>query len=116
MEKKIWWQEGKVITNGKEMLRVGDYVNFHPVLTTYRGKWRLLGVSKKGELELISDEPILNITIAGKTGYENGTNLLNQFCYDYGRTLKSIGGRSVNMTDIEKIIKDDELQEIIFGT
>ena len=73
--------------------------------TTENVGWRVLGISAKGELELISDNPISNnLYLGSETGYLNAEDILNNMCNElYGKGEHATGARSLNVEDINKL-------------
>jgi len=74
-------------------------------------KWRVLSVNKEaGTIELMSEEPIVdatlgttrNVTLCGGVGYINAKKVLNGVGDVYGHGKGAMGGRSMNMNDIEQ--------------
>ena len=67
--------------------------------------WRVLGLSAKGEIELISDNPTsTNIGLTGEKGYLNAEEVLNNMCNElYGKGEHATGARSLNVEDINKL-------------
>ena len=66
-------------------------------------KWRVLSVDKdSGKVELIAASNLSNLYLAGKEGYINSENVLNDIGAIYGKGKGAVGGRSINIGDIEK--------------
>ena len=67
--------------------------------------WRVLGLSAKGEIELISDNPTSSyLYLNGDTGYLNAEDILNNMCNEiYGKGTYATGARSLNVEDINKL-------------
>ena len=67
--------------------------------------WRVLGISAKGEIELISDNPTSStLYLGGETGYINAEDILNNMCNElYGKGEHATGARSLNIEDINKL-------------
>ena len=120
-----WTDNGDdTFTNGEVTVKVGDIVNYDEgtgysttvtasksgnttdkTYTTENLGWRVLGISEKGELELISDNPTSsNLRLSGETGYLNAEDILNDMCNKlYGQGEHSTGARSLNVEDINKL-------------
>ena len=86
-------------------------------LKTEALKWRVLGVNKKGELELISADPTpQKLYFANAEGYLNAEDNLNNFCYDlYGKGQYATGARSLKVDDIDKLAKYDKTKYSGYG-
>lgn len=110
-----------------DVANIGDYVNYdansglvtpltyttkesvtgHSTVSTYSSsdtvKWRVLSVDKdSGKVELIAASNLSNLYLQGKEGYINSENILNDIGAIYGKGKGAVGGRSVNIGDIEK--------------
>ena len=73
--------------------------------TTENLGWRVLGVNKSGELELISDNPTNNkIVVKNIEGFNNYVQVLNEMCDSlYGKGNLAKSARSLNEDDIYKL-------------
>ena len=120
-----WTDNGDdTFTKGDVTVKVGDIVNYDEgtgysttvdkiksgdfsdqTYTTENLGWRVLGISTKGELELISDNPTSSLLyLRGETGYLNAEDILNDMCNKlYGQGEHSTGARSLNVEDINKL-------------
>lgn len=110
-----------------DVANIGDYVNYdansglvtpltyttkesvtgHSTVSTYSSsdtvKWRVLSVDKdSGKVELIAESNLTSLYLKGKEGYINSENILNDIGAIYGKGKGAVGGRSVNIGDIEK--------------
>ena len=110
-----------------DVANIGDYVNYdansglvtpltyttkesvtgHSTVSTYSSsdtiKWRVLSVDKdSGKVELIAASNLKTLYLKGKEGYINSENILNDIGAIYGKGKGAVGGRSVNIGDIEK--------------
>ena len=110
-----------------DVANIGDYVNYDAnsglvtpltytteesvtgssTVSTYSSsdtlKWRVLSVDKdSGKVELIAASNLKNLYLKGKEGYINSENILNDIGAIYGQGKGAVGGRSVNIGDIEK--------------
>ena len=110
-----------------DVANIGDYVNYdansglvtpltyttkesvtgHSTVSTYSSsdtiKWRVLSVDKdSGKVELIAASNLKTLYLKGKEGYINSENILNDIGAIYGKGKGAVGGRSVNIKDIEK--------------
>ena len=110
-----------------DVANIGDYVNYdansglvtpltyttkesvtgHSTVSTYSSsdtiKWRVLSVDKdSGKVELIAASNLKTFYLKGKEGYINSENILNDIGAIYGKGKGAVGGRSVNIGDIEK--------------
>ena len=110
-----------------DVANIGDYVNYdantglvtpltytteesvtgHSTVSTYSSsdtvKWRVLSVDKdSGKVELIAARNLKTLYLKGKEGYINSENILNDIGAIYGQGKGAVGGRSVNIGDIEK--------------
>ena len=124
------WKENSdgTFTNGDVTVKVGDKVNYDEgtgysttveasksgnttdkTYTTENLGWRVLGISTKGELELISDNPTSTyLYLVGKEGYLNAEDILNNMCKElYGQGEHATGARSLNVEDINKLANYD---------
>ena len=123
----VGWKDNgdDTFTKGKVTLKVGDIVNYdegtgysttveasksgHDSNQTYTTEknlgWRVLGISAKGEIELISDNPTsTDLYLGRETGYLNAEDILNNMCNElYGKGEHAIGARSLNVEDINKL-------------
>ena len=123
-----WTQTEDGITDGEVILQIGDYVNYdegtgytttvqssqsghtsNQTFTTENLGWRVLGINDKGQLELISDNPIASsLTLSGENGYLNAENVLNNMCNElYGKGTCASSARSLNIDDINKLANYD---------
>ena len=122
-----WKDNGDdTFTKGDVTVKLGDIVNYDEgtgYSTTVKAEksgyssdltyetenlgWRVLGISAKGELELISDNPTstsLCLYLGGETGYLNAEDILNNMCNElYGKGEHATGARSLNVEDINKL-------------
>ena len=110
-----------------DVVNIGDYVNYdansglvtpltyttkesvtgHSTVSTYSSsdtiKWRVLSVDKdSGKVELTAASNLKTLYLKGKEGYINSENILNDIGAIYGKGKGAVGGRSVNIGDIEK--------------
>ena len=110
-----------------DVANIGDYVNYdansglvtpltyttkesvtgHSTVSTYSSsdtiKWRVLSVDKdSGKVELIAASNLRDLFLTGNEGYINSENILNDIGAIYGKGKGAVGGRSVNIGDIEK--------------
>ena len=110
-----------------DVANIGDYVNYDAntclvtpltytteesvtgdsTVSTYSSsdavKWRVLSVDKdSGKVELIAASNLSNLYLTGREGYINSENILNDIGAIYGKGKGAVGGRSVNIGDIEK--------------
>ena len=110
-----------------DVANIGDYVNYDAntglvtpltytteesvtgdsTVSTYSSsdtvKWRVLSVDKdSGKVELIAESNLKDLYLRGKEGYINSENILNDIGAIYGKGKGAVGGRSVNIKDIEK--------------
>lgn len=109
-------------------VQIGDYVNYdansgllepvtyttdssltgHATSTTFSSqdsmKWRVLSVNREsGNIELISKELTKSaVYFNGRTAYINAEDVLNDIGKVYGHGKGAVGGRSINIHDIEK--------------
>ena len=124
-----WTDNGDdTFTKGEVTVKVGDIVNYDEgtgysttvtandsgyssdqTYTTENLGWRVLGISAKGELELISDNPTSStLYLEGDTGYLNAEEVLNNMCNElYGQGEHATGARSLNVEDINKLASYD---------
>ena len=74
--------------------------------------WKVLGVDENGNLLIVSEDIIRptsggyqkNFSMYGKTAFINGKEELNNICKLFGQGYGAIGGRSIIIDDISKII------------
>ena len=117
------------VTYKGKTLKVGDYVNYDEgtgytwttdaskgtggdynlnskTYTTENMDWRVLGLDKNGNLELIGDKQTTQyLYLKGKAGYFNGEEQLNEMCNSlYGKGTKAQSARSVNVEDIDAVL------------
>ena len=110
-----------------DVANIGDYVNYDAntglvtpltytteesvtgssIVSTYSSsdavKWRVLSIDKdSGKVELIAESNLTSLYLKGKEGYINSENILNDIGAIYGKGKGAVGGRSVNIGDIEK--------------
>ena len=120
------WKENSdgTFTNGDVIVKVGDKVNYDEgtgysttveasksgnttdkTYTTENLGWRVLGISTKGKIELISDNPTSSsLYLSGDKGYLNAEDILNNMCNElYGQDEHTTGARSLNVEDINKL-------------
>lgn len=71
--------------------------------------WRVLGVSKNGELELISDNPTTQtLYLANEEGWLNAEENLDTFCDElYGKGANALGARSLKVEDVDILANYD---------
>lgn len=93
--------------------------------TTEDLTWRILGITQKGQIELISENPMSasnQVYLANEESYLYGLEQLNNMCnelYSNGKGAKS--ARSLNLVDIDKLanIKTDADKKVLsesYGT
>ena len=122
----VGWKDNgdDTFTKGDVTVKIGDIVNYdegtgysttveasksgHTDVQKFKTddlNWRVLGINSKGELELISDNPISEpLYLQGKLGYLNAEDILNDMCYKlYGQGEHATGARSLNVEDINKL-------------
>ena len=110
----IWIDNGDdTFTKGDVTVKLGDIVNYDEgtgysydqTYTTENVGWRVLGLSAKGEIELISDNPTSSkLWLYGEKGYLNAEDELNNMCNElYGKGKHATGARSLNVEDINKL-------------
>ena len=119
-----------IILEGREGLKVGDYVNYIPDenKTGYTINiadsttkitqdqqyakdgtgmtWQILRIYDDGSIDLIGSPTSQNVILFGEDGYNNGVTVLNEIC----ETLYSRGNikaRSVNYEDLEYWLTDE---------
>ena len=110
-----------------DVANIGDYVNYDAnsglvtpltytteksvtgssTVSTYSSsdtvKWRVLSIDKEsGKVELIARSNLKELYLQGKEGYINSEKILNDIVAIYGKGKGAVGGRSVNIGDIEK--------------
>lgn len=110
-----------------DVVNIGDYVNYDAnsglvtpltytteesvtgssTVSTYSSsdtvKWRVLSVDKdSGKVELIAASNLKDLYLIGRESYINSDNILNDIGAIYGKGKGAVGGRSVNIGDIEK--------------
>lgn len=101
-------------------LKVGDYVNYQPInqeesysknegnntwTINYEDsmKWRVLGLTDNGQLELISAAPTIDAISEYENSYNNWVYLLNDICSKlYGNNNNGSIARNLKIEDIEK--------------
>ncbi len=77
-------------------------------VNTNTNGWRVLNISKNGELELISNDPIQTSNnedyyLSGEYGYLNGVEELNAICSIFGQGKGAVGARSLCVKDIDRL-------------
>ena len=97
------YDEGTEKSTTVDQSQSGYYTN--QTFKTEKLGWRVLGLSAKGELELISDnQTSSSLYLGGKTGYLNAEDILNNMCNElYGKGEHATGARSLNVEDINKL-------------
>ena len=128
---ECWKDNGDgTFTKGKTTLKIGDYVDYkydvvsagYPLSKAHSGysdqtitqpttqlQWRVLGLDKNGNIELISATPATStyVYFKGAAGYNNGVYLLNDMCEKlYSNSTLGIKARSLTIEDIEKQFSD----------
>ena len=76
--------------------------------------WKVLEVDRNNnKVTLVAEEPTESrVRLVGAQGYNNGVKLLNDACRSlYGGNIMGVEARSINMTDIEKLM--DEVPEYL---
>ena len=101
---KVTYNVGEEKSTTVTAIKSGDSSDQTFKTEKYLG-WRVLGISAKGELELISDNPISSsLYLRGETGYLNAEDVLNNMCKKlYGQGEHATGARSLNVEDINKL-------------
>ena len=125
-----WRDNGDgTLSSGNITIAIGEYVNYtydsandyelsaahsgydndQSIAQTTDMKWRVMGVSDNGELELISETPTSSeVGLQGATGYNNGVYILNDICKtQYSNSSLGITARSLNIEDIEKRFSEE---------
>ena len=102
-----WRQEGLTVTNGTQVLTIGDIVNYDEtnggtIKVPEDVTWQLLGVNEQGKLMLLSSEGI------GTEVAENDVRILNEQCQVYGNGKSAIEIRSITLDDVDKITGYDK--------
>ena len=128
----VGWKDNgdDTFTKGDVTVKLGDIVNYdegtgysttvkasksgyfrNQTYTTENLNWRVLGISAKGELELISDNPTRDyLYLKGELGYLNAEDILNNMCNElYGKGKHATGARSLNADDINKLANYDPI-------
>ena len=79
-----------------------------------KGMWRVIDKKSDGTLVLTSMYPEhVNVTLKGENGYNNGVNVLNKIADGlYSNDSLGVKARSINMEDIDSMLKSDALNEI----
>ena len=79
-----------------------------------KGMWRVIDKKSDGTLVLTSMYPEhVNVTLKGENGYNNGVNVLNKIADGlYSNDSLGVKARSINMEDIDSMLKSDVLNEI----
>ena len=97
-------KEGKDIDNSK--LKVGDYVKYS---ANGYNSWRVLSIDEdERTVEIISSGCVKNITINGKSGYNDAVELLQNEANQYIAGEKAISVRVIDENDSRNL---DELDE-----
>ena len=116
-------------------IKVGDYVNYVPDtaeayastklaesitgsskntadLTQDVLNWQVLNIYDDGSMDLIGSTTNQEVKFFGKSGYNNGVNVLNDICEKlYSKSSKGIKARSVNISDIENRLTEEGIKE-----
>ena len=88
-------KEGKDIDNSK--LKVGDYVKYS---ANGYNSWRVLSIDEdERTVEIISSGCVKNITINGKSGYNDAVELLQNEANQYIAGEKAISARVIDAND-----------------
>lgn len=87
-------------------------------LSTENLNWRVLGVSKNGELELISDNPTTQeLYLANEEGWLNAEENLDTFCDElYGKGANASGARSLKVEDVDTLANYDKTTYSEYGS
>ena len=127
----VGWKDNgdDTFTKGDVTVKLGDIVNYdegtgysttveasksgyesNPTYTTENLNWRVLGISAKGELELISDNPTSKeLYLEGELGYLNAEEVLNNMCNElYGKGKHATGARSLKVEDVDTLANYDK--------
>lgn len=102
----FWIQEGEWARGGNNSVKFGDLVK--PFGRKYKGMWRVFGISENGEIMLVSDEPIGEVTLEGMEGYNKGIDVVDQLCIDTIKSSKVAAVRSITSLDLMRVRKYDE--------
>ena len=85
----------------------GKYPLNEKTYTTEDLTWRVLGVNEKGQIELISENPMSDankVYLANEEGYLYGPSALNTMCDTlYGKGTGAESARSLNVDDVDKL-------------
>ena len=113
-----WIQEGLIVTDGRTIMEIGDKINYTATGTDYIGNWKVLGVSKYGEILIMSDSDVTTQRLGYKAATKeaekrleeaqndwlNGAEAkLNNICEPYGKGYGATGARSITVEDINKV-------------
>lgn len=102
----FWIQDGEWARGGNNSVRFGDLVK--PFGRKYKGMWRVFEISENGEIMLVSDECVGEVTLEGMEGYNKGIDLLDQLCIDTIKSSKVAAVRSITCLDLKRVRKYDE--------
>ncbi len=121
--KAFWVQEGLTVTNGTNVLTIGDTIaydetNGGSITGLTDVEWAVLGANDKGELLIMSTS---NVVSSYRLGYEStitdsaaqleenqndwltGPQQLDKLCAPYGKGEGATSARSIRVEDINKV-------------
>lgn len=89
---------------GEKDSTTGKYLLNEKTYTTQNLTWVILGVTKSGELELISCGAPDTVVLTNEEGYLYGPEELNKMCNElYGKGLHAREARSLNVEDLNRL-------------
>lgn len=112
-----WTLNDMTVTKGKTILKIGDTYNYDEtnngsIKDLTDTNWKVLGVSDKGNLLIMSTSNVEEIKLGDKydlalsqNDYINGIDKLNNLAQKYGHGDNAISARSITVEDINKLTK-----------
>ena len=117
VEKVAWKQEGLTVTNGTQVLTIGDTVSYDEtkggeITGLTATEWKVLGASDEGDLLIMSTADVGNLEL-GDPNYEDfsefqndwltGPAQMDEICESYGNGIGATSVRSITVEDVNKI-------------
>ena len=116
-----WILEGNKISKKDVKYEIGDYYDYDEtnggkITNLTDVKWKVLGVTYEGHLLIVSASNVEDLTLGSKDDLEkakqdyiDGDKKLNEIASKYAHGKNALSGRSINIEDINKIIKVDSV-------
>ena len=97
-----WQKIGTTITNGKQVLQIGDTISYVATGSNYTGTWKLLGLDDKGRLKIVSSDVMEKLTISSSQ-IPSLYSILKSECEIYGNGEKAAEVRSITAEDVNDL-------------